>query len=81
MALEKLTRGAKARSPKGFADNMKREKELGKSKKRQVGTAYGEADLAIDSARRKKRAAKEKHSDVKADKKLIKKMVKRKALK
>lgn len=53
--LEPLVRGEKARTRKGFAENMEREKELGKSKKRQVGTAYGEAYLGIDKAERRDR--------------------------
>lgn len=55
MALPKLVKGKKAKMPKGFEQNIKRERELGKSKKRSVGTAYGEADLAIDKAKNKKR--------------------------
>ena len=60
----KLVRGAKARTKAGFAENMKREKALGKSKKRAVGTAYGEAFLGIDklerAAAKRKKAAKAK---------------------
>lgn len=50
---EPLAKGPAARSEKGFAQNIKREKELGKSDKRAVGTAYGEAHLAIDRAKKK----------------------------
>lgn len=53
--VKKLARGEKAITRKGFAENMKREKELGKSKKRQIGTAYGEAYLGIDKMERKDR--------------------------
>lgn len=53
-----LAKGKKAVTPKGFAENIKREKELGKSKKRAVGTAYGEAYLGIDKMEDKKRKKK-----------------------
>jgi hypothetical protein len=56
----KLVKGAKAETKKGFAQNIKREKMLGKSEKRAVGTAYGESYLGIDkmekaAAKRKKK--------------------------
>lgn len=65
-----LAKGKKARTPKGFQENIKTMNKA--SKKRAVGTAYGEADLAIDKAKKKK----VKHMDIKADEKLIKKMIK-----
>lgn len=49
----KLVKGPKAKSRKGFAENIKREKDMGKSKKRAVGTAYGEAYLGIDKLEKK----------------------------
>lgn len=67
-----LAKGKKARTPKGFQENIKTMKKAGYGKKRAVGTAYGEADLAIDKAKKKK----VKHMDIKADEKLIKKMIK-----
>lgn len=50
-----LVKGQKARTKKGFAENIKTMKKAGKSTKRAVGTAYGEADLAIDKAKKRKR--------------------------
>lgn len=46
---EQLVYGMKAKSPKGFQENIKRELDLGKSQKRAVGTAYGEADRGMMS--------------------------------
>lgn len=43
-----LVKGPKAKSAKGFAKNVKTMEKAGKSKKRAVGTAYGEAYLGID---------------------------------
>lgn len=43
-----LVKGPKAKSRKGFAKNVKVMEKAGKSKKRAVGTAYGEAYLGID---------------------------------
>lgn len=51
----RLVRGAKARTAPGFAENIKREKALGKSEKRAVGTAYGESYLGIDDLERLRR--------------------------
>lgn len=53
--VKKLVRGEKAITRKGFAQNIERERELGKSPKRAVGTAYGEAYLGIDKAEHKNR--------------------------
>lgn len=40
----KLQVGIYARTPKGFKENIKHMEQEGYSKKRAVGTAYGEAD-------------------------------------
>lgn len=77
----KLVRGPKARTRKGFAENIKREEKLGKGKKRAVGTAYGEAYLGIDKLEKNAAKRKKMHADEKADKRLVKKMVKPSALK
>lgn len=53
-----LIRGKEARSNAGFQENISRERALGKSMKRAVGTAYGEADLARDKAKKKAKAKK-----------------------
>lgn len=74
----KLVKGQKARTNKGFQENIKREKALGKSEKRAVGTAYGEDYLAYD---KDKARARKKHADEKADKMLVRKMVKKKCVK
>lgn len=57
-AVPKLAKGKKAVTRKGFSENIKREKMLGQSTKRAVGTAYGEAYLGIDKM--EKKAAKKK---------------------
>jgi hypothetical protein len=44
-----LVHGMKAKSPKGFAQNIKVMEKAGYSKKRAVGTAYGEADRGMMS--------------------------------
>ena len=51
----KLVKGPQARTREGFSENVKREKSLGKSEKRAVGTAYGEAYLGIDDLNRLRR--------------------------
>lgn len=61
----RLVKGRKARTRKGFDENIKREESLGKKPKRAVGTAYGEAYLGIDkmekdAAKRKAKAKKKK---------------------
>jgi len=38
-----LVKGAKARTKKGFSENVKREMESGKSQKQSVAIAYSEA--------------------------------------
>lgn len=43
-ALPKLVKGKKASSPKGFAENIKRESMLGDKKKQAVKIAYKEAE-------------------------------------
>ena len=45
-----LVKGKKARTRKGFAENISTMEKAGKSRKRSVGTAYGEAYLGIDKA-------------------------------
>ena len=75
-----LVKGQKARTNKGFQENIKTMEKAGKSKKRAVGTAYGEDYLAYDKAqkaKKAKKAASKAHKDVAADKKLVKKMVKK----
>jgi hypothetical protein len=39
-----LVKGAKARTRKGFGDNVKREMDAGKPQKQAVAIAYSEAD-------------------------------------
>ena len=58
-----LVKGPKAESRKGFKKNIKTMEKAGYSKKRAVGTAYGEAYLGIDDMEKKdakKRRAKAK---------------------
>ena len=43
-ATTKLQHGSYSRTPKGFAKNMEHMEQEGYSKKRAVGTAYGEAN-------------------------------------
>lgn len=49
-----LVKGAKARSKKGFSENIKKEMKAGKPQKQSVAIAYAEA------RRGKKKAAKKK---------------------
>jgi len=49
----KLVKGPKAETRAGFHENIVRERELGKSPKRAVGTAYGESYLGIDDMERR----------------------------
>jgi hypothetical protein len=58
--LPKLVRGPKAKTRAGFHENIERERALGKSPKRQAGTAYGEAYLGIDDLERKDRHKRDK---------------------
>ena len=44
-----LVHGMKAKTPKGLAQNIKVMEKAGYSKKRAVGTAYGEADRGMMS--------------------------------
>ena len=53
-----LVTGARAETRAGFAQNIRREKDLGKSNKRAVGTAYGESYLGIDKMERDDRKKK-----------------------
>lgn len=48
---DKLVRGKRATSPKGFQENISHMRDDGKSMKRATGTAYGEAHLAMDRKR------------------------------
>lgn len=48
MGKAKLQRGIYARTPEGFSENISYMEQHGKSKKRAVGTAYGEAHLDMD---------------------------------
>tara|TARA_R110000850_G_scaffold32083_3_gene87905 strand:- start:503 stop:694 length:192 start_codon:yes stop_codon:yes gene_type:complete len=57
-ATPKLVTGAKAESRAGFAQNVRREKDLGKSDKRAEGVAYGESYLGIDKMERDDRRKK-----------------------
>lgn len=50
-----LIRGKEAKTNAGFQENISRERDLGKSMKRAVGTAYGEADLAKRKQRKMKK--------------------------
>jgi len=51
-AAPKLVRGARAESRAGFAQNVRRERDLGKSEARSRGVAYGESYLGIDKMER-----------------------------
>ena len=53
-----LVTGEKAESRAGFAQNVRREKALGKSDKRAEGVAYGESYLGIDKMERADRRKK-----------------------
>ena len=52
MKKENLVWSKKAISNKGFQENIKHMEAEGYSKKRAVGTAYGEADKAYDKMNR-----------------------------
>ena len=39
-----LVKGKKAKTPKGFGENIKREEKAGKPQKQSVAIAYSEAD-------------------------------------
>lgn len=49
--LPKLVKGKKASSPKGFAENIKRESMLGDKKKQAVKIAYKEAERGKPGAK------------------------------
>jgi hypothetical protein len=68
-----MIKGAKARTKKGFSDNIKKEMKEGKPQKQAVAIAYSEANS-------KKKPAK-KHSDEKQDKALLRKSVKKDCMK
>ena len=50
----RIARGKKASSPKGFAQNIKREETYGAKPKKAVAIAYGEADYGKKVDRAKK---------------------------
>jgi hypothetical protein len=76
----KLEKGKKAATPKGMSHNVKVMEKAGYSKKRAVGTAYGEVGME-KKARKDESKAMKKHDDKKQDKALVRKMVKPSALK
>lgn len=49
-----LVKGAKAKTKKGFSENVRREMEAGKSQKQSVAIAYSEAGEKRKSTKRKK---------------------------
>lgn len=49
-----LVKGQRARTRKGFGENIKREIEEGKPQKQAVAIAYSEADEAKKKARKRK---------------------------
>lgn len=49
-----LVKGAKAKTRKGFGENVKREMQAGKPQKQAVAIAYSEADSKKKSSKRKK---------------------------
>lgn len=51
-----LVKGAKARSKKGFSENIRREMDAGKPQKQAVAIAYSEADRS----KKKPKSAKKK---------------------
>lgn len=55
-----LVKGPKAKTRKGFSKNVETMEKSGKSKKRALGTAYGEAYLGIDDMEKKDRKKKSK---------------------
>lgn len=48
-----LVKGSKARSKKGFSENIKREMESGKPQKQAVAIAYSEADRSKKKKKKK----------------------------
>jgi hypothetical protein len=48
-----LVKGAKAKSKKGFSENVKREMEAGKPQKQAVAIAYSEARASKSKPKRK----------------------------
>jgi len=55
-----LVKGAKARSKKGFSDNVRREMHEGKSQKQSVAIAYSEADRGMKKKKKSKSKSKKK---------------------
>ncbi|MCF1193241.1 hypothetical protein LRR18_16750, partial [Mangrovimonas sp. AS39] len=68
--------GKKAASKAGMKHNVKVMEKAGYPKKRAVGAAYGEVGME-KKARKDESKAMKKHMDVKQDKKLVNKMVKK----
>lgn len=62
-AKTRLQRGIYARTPRGFAANVRHMEQEGYGKKRAMGTAYGEADLDM-KYQRMKRSGRKSHSDL-----------------
>lgn len=48
-----LVKGAKAKSRKGFGENVKREMQAGKPQKQAVAIAYSEADRGMKKRKKK----------------------------
>lgn len=76
----KLDKGKKAETPKGMRHNVKVMRDAGYDENRAKGTAYGEVGMAKKARRDESRGMK-KHEDEKQDMKLIKKEIKKSALK
>lgn len=76
----KLVKGKKAETKSGMKHNVKAMEKAGYGKKRAEGAAYGEVGMA-KKARKDESKAIKKHDDVKADKALIKKTVKKSCVK
>ncbi len=88
----KLVKGKKAETKKGMQHNYETMKDAGYSKKRSMGTAYGEVGMAKKASKDESKAMKktmdakhkgkkDMHYDMKEDKKMIKKMVKKDCMK
>lgn len=74
----KLVKGKKAELPKGMQHNKEVMEKAGYNKKRAVATAYGEVGMAKKARKDESKAMKK--SDEKQDRALIKKVVKKSAL-
>lgn len=76
----KLEKGKNAETKSGMKHNVKVMERAGYSKKRSEGAAYGEVGMAKKARRDESKGAK-KHDDRKEDEALIRKEVKKMALK